>query len=145
MSIKEQYYNFIWEVAKKGLDKDDKDSIISLNAYNRLLKHYLEKYKAKDFFDLPFVYRYYLSLQSFLLSTINTILELLHEQQKEMKGFYQQLIELLDELKRDVIQEEKEYETDKYQYKVSLVLIEILRATINSITTKLIDAIGEME
>ncbi|MCE4607665.1 MAG: hypothetical protein F7B61_01725 [Caldisphaeraceae archaeon] len=142
MSIKEQYYNFIWEVAKKGLDKD---GIISLNTYNRLLKHYLEKYRAKDFSDLSFVYRYYLSLQSFLLSTISTILELLHEQQKEMKEFYQQLIELLGELKRDVIQEEKEYETDKYQYKVSLALIEILRATINSIVTKLIDTTEEAE
>ncbi|MGC8566475.1 MAG: hypothetical protein ACP5I6_06615 [Caldisphaera sp.] len=127
MTLEEQYYDFIWNTVRKGLDSD---GIISLNIYNKLLKNFLEKYKGKNFFDLPLVYRFYLVVEAFLYTTIEQVLSLIQETDeysRDIENLFNVILKVLDGLLRDVSQEQAEYKADILRYKKIQFLMDFLR------------------
>ncbi|AFZ71020.1 hypothetical protein Calag_1308 [Caldisphaera lagunensis DSM 15908] len=125
MSISEQYYNYIWECVRNGLKND---GIISLKHYNRLLDNFFKNYKG--FFDIPLYLRFYLIVQAFIYTTLDQIIDILMEEDdlKSLEGYFKELLKLLNELRRDIMQEAKEYNVYDKNYEKTLILVDILKS-----------------
>ncbi|MGC8572938.1 MAG: hypothetical protein ACP5L0_02905 [Caldisphaera sp.] len=127
MGIKEQYYNFIWDCVRNGLNND---GIISLKRYDQVLNNFLKTYKS--FSEIPVYARFYLIVQSFIFTTIDQIIDILINEYgiKDMEGYFQELLDLFSDLRRDIVQEAKEYNVYDDNYKKTLILIDIIRTLI---------------
>ncbi|MFP3227793.1 MAG: hypothetical protein RXQ71_03255 [Caldisphaera sp.] len=127
MSIKEQYYNFIWDCVRNGLNND---GIISLKRYDQILNNFLKTYRS--FLDMPIYIRFYLIVQSFVFTTMDQIIDILINENniKGMEGYFQELLGLFNDLRRDVVQEGREYNVYDYNYKKTLILIDIIKSVV---------------
>jgi len=96
MSIKEQYYNFIWDCVRNGLNND---GIISLKRYDQILNNFLKTYRS--FLDMPIYIRFYLIVQSFVFTTMDQIIDILINENniKDMEGYFQELLGLFNDLR----------------------------------------------